>query len=445
MSSTSSESPRPPRRSGTSPDLQSPAYDDLAEVLGAEGFNLIRYELNAALIHFINKDRPVYLDGLGIVFPELRRALRSEVACERLIVREENFRTVSFEKCYDLESFPRDRFRNIVETRELAQRIYPRLPAPLASDLSEWKVRRIMRTAIDRIKRQVVIEGVSRDLSSIGSLYSLHNRQGTHFSEWFAGADIFVEPTFRQVLSSTVSTPRERPVLSSSWELLEAAYGEHERSLTLDLHEQLTTLGYDSSLIPFNDQAQVAIRVFRYHRDDGNLVELFCTEGLRHQGLLSGSAHGTELTFQALVGEHSGESAITPERAFTLAWILLQSARSKTLRAGLGLSTDTALFPMHTPEVKSIFITPFSPAPAEQLSREGPFRYMNVIGIFDDEAEMARHSSEHLRILLRRRTLEQITNPLRPSILVRTACAARTQRGRAHSTQATNTTLRMAV
>jgi hypothetical protein len=418
-----------------------PHKEELLTEASEEVRNILRYELNAAISHFIQRDQPVYLEGLGILFPEIHTERRSEVEHEIYYIWSETFRTVVFEKCCDLIAMHREKFSDIVETKELVQWIYPRLPLYISSRWAERDIRRLVRAAIEVIRHQIVDEGHSAELSSVGDLFALHNRQGRSHGEWYAGADIFLCASWHQVISASKKKVFERPVLSNAWELFEAAYGPALLTFEISLAKELREMGYDPSLLPAG-QDQLRVAAFKSKVEgQGSGTFIFCTEGLRVLGLNSkhSKGYGSELVFQLSekgVDAFAHGSNEVPQdlarRPLTAGWMLLQSAPSRSVRPGAGLGVEVPLYGNSSSSkmgaglgqratISTIFTTTFHLMRDEQISASGPFRYTNIVGIADDEAALAaKYSPQYLLSLLEHRSLTQISTLYRPSLLLRT-------------------------
>ncbi len=402
--------------------------------------NILRYELNSAISHFIQRDQPVYLEGLGILFSEIHNEQRSEATDGAYYVWSETFRTVIFEKCYDLIALHREKFADIAETRELVQWIYPRLPLYITSKWAERDVRRLLRAVIESIKQQVVTDGHSAQLTCVGDLFALHNRQGRAAAEWYAGADIFLHSSWNQIISASRKRAFERPELKSAWELFEAAYGPALATFDIFLPKELRDMGYDPSLLPTDHDPHIRVAAFRNVAEgESNGTYIFCTDGLRKLGILSkrSKGFGNEIVFQlsqkgadAFVHGANEAPIDVARRPITAAWMLLQSAPSRTLRSGAGLSVGAPLYgpSFNAPKsgaprctVSTIFATPLQLVRGQQVSTEGLFCYINIIGIADDEAAIAsKYSPEYLLSLLEHRKLTQVSSLSRPSLLART-------------------------
>jgi len=418
--------------------------------------NILRYELNAALDFYLSRDTPVYLEGLGIIFPEIHTEQKQTILGNKITLYSETFRTLVFEKCYELISLHREKFAGIVETKDLIQRIYPRLPIFISSKWDERAIRRSFRALVDSIKREVIETGYSKEIKSVGDILCLHNRQGETFSEWYAGADIFIKSNMRQLISSCRLGSFERPVLNNAWELLEAAFGPPIATAEIDVAKELADLGYDASLLPTDAAPKIPVAHFIVDTEsaitrtattgtDGKGTHLFCTNGLRFLGTSTSSQNaemqfGNEIVFQTtsrardgLLADSADASQIlqTAMRPLTVAWMLLQSSRSKTIKPGAGLTVDVPLFPQARNasssksggrgDINMIFAVPFHLIRGEQFTTLGAFSYVNIMGITEDEGALATsYSGDYLTTLLDHKNLTRGTPLSRPSILART-------------------------
>ncbi len=421
--------------------------DEFLEITSSDDRDSLRHQLISALTACLDRESAIYLEGLGILFPHMEVKQRTRTLREKFLVHNDTVRSVRFEKCSELIPYHWEKFGRIVETRELVHSVYAELPLALKTRWTESEFRSIVRGYLSLVRREIVRRGFSHELSPVVDFFALHNRQGRTENDWFAGADIFVQPRYEQTLFIEPCVIKQRPCLESGWELLEAAFGKPCRIMTLDLVRELSNLGYDPRAL--DDAADVNMRsipvaVFERPGTPHSLV--YCTDGLR---LLSRPAPetkevrpGNELVFQLSLppGEAScNEAAEIPDwplRPLTMGWILMQSARSKTIRCGAGLSCDVPLIPDSDTELRSIFATSFSCVRHEQLCLDRPFSYVNLIGITADEAAVAaRYSPEFLLRLLEHRDLDQCTKPGRSSIVAKTglldavpvAAAARTE------------------
>ena len=70
--------------------------------------------------------------------------------------------------------------------------------------------------------------------------------------------------------------------------------------------------------------------------------------------------------------------------------------------------------------INAIFTTEFIAARGEHLTGNRAFRYINIVGVNEEEAVLAEsRSARHLTMLLRHRGLDQFTKLSRPSLVAR--------------------------
>jgi len=397
---------------------------------------LIENELGMALLHLIKMGRAAYLDRFGIFFPKLGDKTVTRIVDKQGIIRKEISRTAAFEKCLELTSYHRREYPQIAESQEIATRVHARLPLNLQIKWSSRDIKKMIEGLTRLLKYEVINAGSSSRLSSLGSFYCMHNRQGLSFADWFAGSNIIFEASSSETVSAGPARFFDRPVLVNAWEPLESAFGEPVSKFTIDLSKELPKLGYSLNQAEaphpsLTEGVKVAVFKRTSPKDEGrDFSLLFCSDGLRGIGLNKSGKQicGSEVTFQL-----SSKSVEDPQslldnlakwsnRAFVMAWILLIGKSSGRLNLGSGLSCDCPLLEGEKDSrLSAIFSTPFSFLPGEQLGKEGPFYYNNLVGITEDEAELAKtHGVEHLYILLKHKNLSDITNPSRASILNRT-------------------------
>jgi len=396
----------------------------------------LKKELCRAILYYIESDIPVYLENFGILIPRLHSKNVTRNVFRNLNLRREHFRSISFEKCDDLTSYNRSNFVKIAETRELADRIHPRLPLFININWGIQDTRRFMRGLLLFLRNETITSGHSRLLEPVGVFHSLHNRQGNTPRDWFAGADILLKPTYSQLIKVGESQVYQRPVFKNAWEPLEAAFGKHELQFIIDLEQELQKLGYDtSSLHDFinPNHKQITVRVFdgSPSSDSRSSKLIYCTNGLRKLATSSSSksgasqkkATGVEFVFQIdqekARSEHP-DIPLWPARAITIAWILLQGSKSGSVKPGIGLSCEVPLEENNS-SLDTILLTEFSYLRSEFLSKHGPFSYINITGITKNEAALARDNSfEYLLALLQYKGLDQVSQPGRACLLAKT-------------------------
>ena len=395
-------------------------------LLSDEERSLLKFEINCAVRYFLDLDRPVHLETLGILHPELHEGWRPHVIGTSMAMRLETQRSVSFEKCDDLIALPADFLAQVVQTKDLTKRIYPKLPLPLQLKWRPDELRKILRAFFQHMRARLVKHGHSASLSAIGDFFALHNRQGSTPSEWYAGADIFIKARPTAPVSVRNINLFPRPTLESAWEPLQAAYGQALREYRsplrqlLDEHGLLDEVPDLSSLTP--DQT-LSVAVFHYQLQ-GKSVLAFCTNSLRMIGLSRNKAHplGNELIFQLGADPQSLDRPALPDiaaRFLLLGWILMQSSKLGVLKTGIGVSAP-AMPGQEASRLSSVLVTSYEPASFQQLSAEGPFLYQNLVGITADEALLiSRQRRNHLLAMLETRGLHQVTYPKRSSVFAR--------------------------
>ena len=384
-----------------------------------------------SLRFFLSRSIPVYLNGFGILFTKPHSQDRSYQKCSSLIVRKENYRTIEFEKCASITNFHRQTYPGLIELKELSERILALLPIEQAAPINEKIIRARLSVLIGDVLSETVIKGCSNLLSSIGTFYALHNRQGNSLEDWFAGSDIFISSNFAQPISVGKCIVRERPILESAWELLGAAFGEPLIKLKINLTKELKELGYDISELPNDVSSEIPVAIFQsYSKKDKTHLLIYSTDGLRTQGITAKrtKGFGTEMVFQLPVTtpfSHQDKKQLLdiprwPLRPLVMGWILMQSSSAKVLKAGLKIREESSLIPNFDSDLSAIFCTQFSTFKEEQLSTEGSFFFVNIVGITGDEHALAeRNGSEHLRVVLEYKKLSQFTKPLRSSLTSR--------------------------
>lgn len=392
----------------------------------------LREALNTALMYFITAERPVYLENFGLLIPSRQEHISSYEHEEKIAIRQEQKLHVRFEKCSELIPYQREKFPSVVETQELVQYLYALLPLSMQVQHSEKRVRRLVRGLIQSIRNEVIVDGFSGQLSALGELFALHNRQGTEMNDWFAGADILISNRIEMLRNASIQSHFRQPILTNAWEIFEASYGAPLTHITIELADELEKLGYDKEFFQANySSSETKLNIAAFLQPQEKLstspVILFCTDGVRFQST-SEMGPGHEFIFQLRVNETEkaglkselASSLPLAKRALTLAWILHQSFRQKELTCGRGLSADMPLLSggmRIKGSLSGIFLTRFKRIAYAQKCDSTSFQYLNVLGVTDDELRFSElRSSEHLSLLLKYKNMDQVTLPQRRSI-----------------------------
>ncbi len=401
--------------------------------------DLIRFELNCALHHFLELDRPIFLESLGLFVPVLQQRVNGYPSGQALVIRKEVVRTVQFEKTDDFhENFSRSAVTKItskfpeiaeqnqnkvVELQELAHRIYPKLPIAMHLKWCEQGFRSLLRAYLITIRERLVNQGFTANLSALGTLYALHNRYGLTEKDWFAGADIQLYPRKPQVVEVLNSNLHARPVLNSAWELLNASYGNALESYDLDIDQELNSLGVES---PYPG-SKFKVSIFFAPAELGLKARfIFCSDGLRYLAYQAkpGSI-GSELMLQIPVeeGQDIYEQLEVRIKKFAgrflaLGWAMLIGTRGKTLRVGLGINLESPVVDFERTSLTGVVATSASPLGGSHLCSDGEFAYANLLGISNAESKLISSGKRlHLLAMLELKGLGQVTGLKRKCIL----------------------------
>jgi hypothetical protein len=410
-----------PKQARHNPRFKIPVEDFLEETSAAER-ELLRVQLGAALLHFLEEDRAVYLDAFGLLIPRTENEQQVSALGEKLVVNQTKIRKLYFEKSNELVPAHHASFARIVELRELSQWLQPRIAV---LGWSSVETRYYLRAFVDWIKNETITNGISQGFAEIGRFLALHNRQGSDFNSWFAGSDIFLDSPYSKILSTCATRLFERPVLESPLELLESACGRPRSALEINLAAQLQFFGYEGARLEEElAEEDRKLTVFQFDHFEqpkgGQKKALYCSDGLRRLAYRVAGPHtlGCEAILQTM--DDSSDAEVWIARIFTLAWILLQSTSGKVLKSGLGLSTHTAFESNAKTPFRAVLCTPFRKVSSEQVCKDGRFQFINLLAICDDEAKLLQASSaQHLLALLAHKALDQYTSLKRSSVLAR--------------------------
>lgn len=418
--------------------------------LAADERALIRLALNDSLPPLLTASRAIVLDGLGVLRPVLKRRRRTELCDDKLKIVEEDVECVEFDKCEDTTGLCAEHLATAAGLRELTSAVDQQLPSSLRDRWSERDVRKLLRSFFKTVRSQIVTSGYSDDLRSIGHFFALHNRQGLTQADWYAGANIILESGWAKVRRVTSEQLVERPLLDSSYELLEAAFGTSRWATEFVLTAELQRIGFPSAFLEQFQipNAQIQVRCFEIPSRKQAPVWLFATDGLRNARPRDSRAPkhlGYELTLQlpSSLAETPRELGTWTLGALACGSLLALGESKDVLKSNAALSLHRPLFALgsstsiepsavyvdetHDSRAKSlpdhcqlraIMLTPFEPARLPQRSLEGDFVFANILGITEDEAELvSRLGKTHTLAIFSHRGGYQITNPARNSVL----------------------------
>jgi hypothetical protein len=395
--------------------------------------DLIRFELNCALQHFLELERPIFLESLGLFVPQRKERQMGYPSEQALIVRSEVVRCVTFEKTDDFNPDSLQNFEGIssekskvVELQELAHRIYPKLPVVMHIKWNEQGFRSLLRAYLNYIRDRLVDLGFSANLSTLGTLYAMHNRQGQSEKDWFAGADIQLFPRRAQVVEVLSSKLFGRPVLESAFEPLQALYGDAVVEYKLNPDYELGALGVESP----QPESPFSVAVFRHFYQTNSKPRLiFCTEGLRNYAhSVNPDSVGTELIVQVPEEELSTDPSELDlkaqnfaHRLLGLGWSMLLGTKGKNLRVGLGISCESPVINFERTAITGVVANSVGPFTGEHLSKEGEFAYAHLLGITNAEAKLISSGKRlHLLALLDLRGFGRESSYKRKCILAQT-------------------------
>lgn len=353
----------------------------------------LRRGLVVALSQLFAAHRTVYLEGFGFLRASPAMSERVQALGASTVSQPCEVVEVVFEKS-EQPIHGEMSSSGVIETEELAARI-----ACIDSYFARWtpaRLRRALRGFVEWMKYQVVRDGCCRLLEELGVFYSMRNRSGNSFREWFAGADIFFEQHKRYETAQGPRTTWPRQVETSAWHPLEQLWGGPTYCLEVK--------GSDGSSV---------VRVAEFRRSFGasQSIAAYCTDGLRRASFDNGSYVGGELIFQVSTG--GSDAFRVPDEILQklvhFGHHLVCAAHPKGPYPGQSLLGGGHLLPDLGSSGFGFLTTKFDGIPMVQLSSEGPFSYLNLIALCKDEVSLLeRYSSDLLLALLRRKCHDQV-------------------------------------
>ena len=374
-------------------------------------------KLSLVIARALEEDKSVFLDSLGLVSPWIAERPTTEVLSKKYIFSLDTIASATFEKCDDPVACPDRGRRKVLESADLAREIWPLLPPTIRWDERETK--RYIKGFCLWLRREVLNSGQSNRLEEIGTFYSLHSRQGDTEADWYSCADIFLVPRFRKVLSSQSRRVCDRPILRDAWEIFQACYGAPESTFVVKPAELLPTLGYE--VTPSSDELpEIAVAVFA-HQIGTKDVWSFVTDNFRQRGIAL-YGHGNEIVcrFEADAHLTRDQAQQISSKLIALSFLLSESTASRNLRIGSGLHSAESLAPDSVGNWNGLLISKFSDLPFQQLSEQGPFTFVSIAMLQDDEYEIAQSlGAGCLTAILERRGLTSINRLSRGSLVTR--------------------------
>lgn len=403
-----------------------------AQNLSFSDEQLLLQESEAAIIYFLENGLPVYIHAVGILFPKVIQTSRPRLYPSHFTVSTDKVRIFDFEKCSELIALQKERFKGVVETRDIAIRVYKVVAKFLSSEVTLEAIFAFIHGLFKQCREEIVLDGQSTLFPRIGHFFALHNRQGETQKDWFAGADIFLKSIYEQTLLTTKTLSFERPTLCHSLEPFEALYGPPICIDTMDMQQCLPAVGYNLSDEDLHGIQAVIFRVAVF-ADPNSKNLIYVSDGLRSVGIKHSSrtGKGQEFVIQIpySVAEHFGQNEIKkisvqdvplwPKTFFTLAWILLQSSKTGNCKQGVTIAFDDSVASSiginHL--LSSIMVTRYERITIEQLVPEGAFEYANIIALTKDEERAAKSLGiKVLLSLLKHRKYDQSIPIFRQSV-----------------------------
>ena len=368
-----------------------------------EELKAICTELNQVLRWFLDQGNSVFLHRLGILFPQTLSATQTYLWSDQLVLRTETTRVFQFEKCNELTSYHNEKFgkNTLCELSSLTSRIYPRLPLSLHIRWNESTFRSKLKYVLEFLRWEVVTKGFSKILDSVGTLYALHNRQGTTFEDWFAGSDLFLAPSNCEPLVVGPCKILPRPVLQVSTEILEAQYGPPIEEIKCNPSHELLShkVGYRNGKGSREISNSITVLVFQSTIAKQN-VYIYSTRNLHHQ-----YGRSYEFVFQ-LIHEHTAPPR-WPIKIFASISELTEQIRGNE---NIVISSPIPYTDNSSRPLQHLLITQYDKIKLAQCSDMGSFSYLNLVGISAGEARVAsRYGANFLTELLRARGLAQVT------------------------------------
>lgn len=390
----------------------------LSETTEEERF-ILKQELCTTLLSFIDRDIPVFLDGLGLLSTSERQSLVQREVNGNSIIRNEAHKSLEFEKCDRICDDHRSKFPTIADTKDLAQRIHPQLPTEINIKWTEQDTRRYLRGIIRLAKEHLVREGHSKDFDPVVHLFCIQSDVNTKLDkvsvhDVFAASEIFIKSNYKQLVNVGPSKVYQAPVLESAWELLEAAYNAPLTTIEVDVARELAALDYEFSaeeLESLKLPEKLKVAAFLTSQDQDSHTFLLATDGLRSLAYGESGSVGNELTLQAVL---KSDSVLVPSwihQCLSLGVLVLCSSVSKQIRPGLMIETDKPLVVGKHSSFSAVLTTSFQPVKQAMRSADGQFQYVNLVGIGAPEVVLAKKfNPKRVLALLEYKKRDQVTD-----------------------------------
>ena len=393
----------------SSENIQSTIFDDDENILILEDL----------LLQLLANRIKVYLDGIGIIYSQEKVENKTYSNKEETIFRKEHKNQILFEKSYELNKFHYDKFKNLMETKEIAIRLYPRLSFNINSKITTQGLMKEIKKFFEKVRAEVLLSGISNKLKKIGTFYALKHSKNKPWQENFANSDIILYPNKEEIIKISDQYNFPTPIFKSSWEPLESAFDKPLEIININIISELQKLGYQTKPILDEFSAEnlnFPVAVFSYQSPKINDEEIliYCTNGIRK--LTPENNLGNELTVQTTIAKGSS-IPLWPLKIITFGWIMLNSSKEKELKRGTLINVDLKETLGLMANIEALITEDFRKLPNTYYCLEGEFKFINILGLTDNELEFVKsNSSNELLNLLSYKDHNQITKLLRRDI-----------------------------
>jgi hypothetical protein len=382
----------------------------------------IREALESSLIYLLECGYPCALESIGIIFPvekTVQKVLTEETS---ILITLETIKTIDFEKTDVIYQCHRHQFANLLEERDISDRVFLRVSSKLSYTFSEYDVRKEIRNIIRQLKSDVLNHGWSSLLEKVGIFVAHHNRQGTTVSDWFAGADIFIDRAWQKKIKTEKTSRVQFPELTSPFEPFEMQYGKHIAETNLDLKSQISGLGFEP---PSRPLPICELRVYKTEHTQKVSTLIFATNGLRRIGFEKSGISGSEVVIQLLVEDSSFNPYEIPKYILamvSMAGLLIASSKTGRALPCVAVELNEVFTAKNQPNTLVSFPYRHIGQALRCQGEQGTFYFSLFTLITEDEASSIQSNHKYLlSLFLNRKGYFQETRIQRPSVFNRTS------------------------
>ena len=368
----------------------------------------------------------VYLENFGFLIPNANWGIDYSEKDNVIIMKNEQTLSISFEKCLLLNTFFKEKY-NPIEFKKLLKTSWSS-KLEISKQYTLDDILKYASSFVSTLKYEVISNGVC-DLLSIGTLYSVHNRQGESFKDWYSGADIVFKQKVKKTYVVKETHKYLKPVYNDALEVFEVSYGNYVEKIDINLRKELVMLGFGVDDVKNLKESSLPVYVYedRSLSEKGVVILYYVTNSLRKFGI-SEYGVGTEFVFSVVLEESdfrckNGLLNIPnwPKKAFVASWLCLEHDELRKMNNGFAIKLNAPLVEVNNEGLTGILISDFEDLSNVQMAKDGNFYYKNVLGITKSELEFAnKFSVEYILDLLKERGLHQTTKINRRSIIEKT-------------------------